>query len=192
MASHENISLYLSIFFKKFLKTNFHFSILKIINLLKYYRFKYSGRPPIFCFFIIAKKCRWKKAWKKDCFLPCRILWVIKDPSHLSGSRLVIHVPQTINVKRAPNKLLDTACYSPIEPYGFQAMKCKKIDSNYSRKYDKIRTFWIFIIASKSYGSVGLWQAVSKSLLGALFTFIVWGTWMTNLEPLKWDGSLMT
>ena len=86
----------------------------------------------------------------------------------------------------------DTACYSPIEPYGFQAMKCKKIDSNYSRKYDKIRTFWIFIIASKSYGSVGLWQAVSKSLLGALFTFIVWGTWITNLEPLKWDGSLMT
>ena len=110
----------------------------------------------------------------------------------MSGSRLVIHVPQTINVKRAPNKLLDTACYSPIEPYGFQAMKCKKIDSNYSRKYDKIRTFWIFIIASKSYGTVGLWQAVSKSLFGALFTFIVWGTWITNLEPLKWDGSLMT
>ena len=106
-----------------------------------YYRFKYSGRPPIFCFFIIAKKCRWKKAWKKDCFLPCRILWVIKDPSHLSGSRLVIHVPQTINVKRAPNKLLDTACYSPIEPYGFQAMKCKKIDSNYSRNITEFAHF---------------------------------------------------
>ena len=114
------------------------------------------------------------------------------NPSHLSGSRLVIHVPQTINLKRAAKKPLNVACHSPSEPYDFQAIKCNKIDSNYSRNFNKIRTFCIFVIASKSYGSVGLLKAVSKSLFGTLFTFIVWGTWITNTEPLRWNGSLMT
>ena len=80
------------------------------------------GAPAFFFFILCEKWLRQKKAWKKDCFLLCRILWVIKDPSHLSGSRLVIHVPQTINVKRAPNKLLNTSCHSPTMPYGFEAI----------------------------------------------------------------------
>ena len=104
----------------------------------------------------------------------------------------MIHVPQTINLKRAAKKLLNIACHSRAEPYDFQTIKCNKIDSNYSRNVYKIRTFCISIIASKPYGSVRLWQAVFKSLFGALFTFIVWGTWITNLEPLKWDGFAMT
>ena len=108
-------------------------NIITILNIL--------GASAFFFFILCQKWLHQKKSWKKDCFLPCRILWVIKDPSHLSGSRLVIHVPQTINVKRAPNKLLDTACYSPIEPYGFQAMKCEKIDSNYSRNITKFAHF---------------------------------------------------
>ena len=52
-----------------------------ILNLFELKKIAWH-HPLTFFFFIFCQKMA---AQKKDCFLLCYILWVIKDPSHLSG-----------------------------------------------------------------------------------------------------------